>query len=189
MLYRIRATGEYLVTEWELRSRFPNVSLPATIDAAALDSLGVDPVQAAPVPALTDLEEAYELPPVLVDGAWVQAWGIKNRFNTPEEEAAYLDAQRVRVILPLDFRRRIVPATMLNITLSASQALEAGDGTLQVFLDDLSASRQVELDNPVTAEGVAFLATSGLITEAEATALLADANPTEAAAIRAAGIL
>lgn len=172
---------------WAVRSALPMTSIPE--DGSGIEALGFASYTLTERPTHTDLQDAYELPPVLVDGAWVQAWGIKNRFNTPEEEAAYLDAQRVRVILPLDFRRRLAPATMLNITVSASQALVAGDGTLQVFLDDLSSARQIELDNPVTAGGVAFLATSGLITDAEATALLDDANPIEAAAIRAAGIL
>lgn len=87
----------------------------------------------------------------------------------------------VRRLAPLAFRRRFPPATRAAITLAAAQALAAGDPTLQVFLDDLAASRFVDLDAPETRAGVAAMVAAGLLTESEAAAVLADGTPDEAA--------
>ena len=85
----------------------------------------------------------------------------------------------IRAIAPYAFRQRLPAATRRAITLAASQALEAGDATLQTWLDDLSSTRLVLLDHPDIASGVAMLRAAGLITESQATALLADGTAEE----------
>ena len=85
----------------------------------------------------------------------------------------------IRRIAPLAFRRRLGSAKRAAITLAAAAAMEGGDATLQVFLDDLAASRVVELDHPDTVAGVAAMQAAGLITATEAAALLADGAPDE----------
>lgn len=87
----------------------------------------------------------------------------------------------IRHIAPLAFRRRISAEVRAAITLAASLALEQGDATLQVFLDDLSASRFVDLDDPATEAGVAALLAATLITQEQADALLADGTVAERA--------
>lgn len=78
----------------------------------------------------------------------------------------------IRVITPRQFRLRFTQAERGAVTLAASQALEAGDATLQVFLDDLAASQEVELDHPDLAAGVQALVTAGLIDAARAAEIL-----------------
>lgn len=90
-------------------------------------------------------------------------------------------APPIRMITPLAFRRRIGPERRAAITLAASQAMQAGDATIQTWLDDLAASRVVDLDDPELLAGVAVLLGADLITAAERDALLADGQPTERA--------
>ncbi|MGG5811484.1 hypothetical protein [Falsiroseomonas sp. CW058] len=90
-------------------------------------------------------------------------------------------APPIRRIRTLAFRRRLSPASRAAITLAASQAMEGGSAELQMFLDDLAASREVDLDDPEIAAGVATLRGAGLVTPAEAAALLADGTPAETA--------
>lgn len=85
----------------------------------------------------------------------------------------------IRAIAPYAFRLRLPAATRRAITLAASHALEGGDPTLQTWLDDLHSTRAVLLDHPDIASGVAMLRAAGLITEAEAAALLADGTAEE----------
>lgn len=87
----------------------------------------------------------------------------------------------IRVIAPLAFRRRLSMERRQQITLAAAQALAATppNAALQTWLDDLVAARQIDLDNPETLAGVALLQSAGLLTEAEAAALLADGTPDE----------
>ncbi|MGX9965552.1 hypothetical protein ACVFYP_19655 [Roseomonas sp. F4] len=87
----------------------------------------------------------------------------------------------IRRIGALAFRRRLTPARRAAITLAASVAMEAGDASIQVWLDDLAASSIVELDNAETIAGIAALLAAGVITEAERDALLANGLPAEAA--------
>lgn len=88
----------------------------------------------------------------------------------------------IRRITALAFRRRLSAARRAAVTLAASVAMEGGDATIQVWLDDLGASQVVDLDDAETAAGVAALLTAGLISEAEHDALLADGAPAEAQA-------
>lgn len=78
-----------------------------------------------------------------------------------------------RVVPTLAFRRRFTLEERAAITLAASQALERGDATLQVWLDDLSASREVDLDHPDTLAGMAALVAAELISELRAAEILA----------------
>ncbi|MBU8545801.1 MULTISPECIES: hypothetical protein [Roseomonadaceae] len=87
----------------------------------------------------------------------------------------------IRRIGALAFRRRLTPARRAAITLAASLAMEGGDASIQVWLDDLAASSIVELDDAETVAGIGALLAADLITEAERDALLADGLPTEAA--------
>lgn len=87
----------------------------------------------------------------------------------------------MRRIATLAFRRRLAPAARAAITVAAHTAAAAGDATLQLALDDLSAARFVDLDDPEVAGLVATLQTAGLITTEQAAALLANGTPDEAA--------
>ncbi|MFC0407906.1 hypothetical protein [Roseomonas elaeocarpi] len=78
-----------------------------------------------------------------------------------------------RTITPREFRNRFTAEEKSAITLAASKGLEAGDATLQVFLDDLAAAGAVDLDDPDLLAGVHTLLVAGLITEARAKAVLA----------------
>lgn len=98
---------------------------------------------------------------------------------TAAEPAAPPPPPPIRAIAPFAFRQRLPAATRRAITLAASRALEDGDATLQTWLDDLSSTRLVLLDHPDIASGVAMLRAAGLITEAQATALLADGTAEE----------
>ena len=97
-------------------------------------------------------------------------------FMLPEP---VVEAPALRRIWPLSFRDRLGDKTRAALTLAASSAMEKGDPSLQVFLDDLAASRFVELDNPRVIGAVAVLVERGLLTEAEGKALLADPRPEE----------
>ena len=79
----------------------------------------------------------------------------------------------VRSVTPREFRQRFTAAERGAITLAASRALEAGDPTLQMFLDDLSASQVVELDHPDTVAGIAAVVAAGLLSAARGAAILA----------------
>ena len=91
--------------------------------------------------------------------------------------------RRIRRILPLAFRRRMTQEQRGALTLAAAAAMAASppDATLQVFIDDLSAARFVDLDDAETIGGVAAMQAAGLITAEQAAALLADGAPDEAA--------
>ena len=112
--------------------------------------------------------------PEVAEG-WLHADGAFVPPPTPEPPADV----PIRAIAPYAFRLRLPAATRRAITLAASQTLDAGDPTLQTWLDDLHSTRAVLLDHPDIASGVAMLRAAGLITEAEAAALLADGTAEE----------
>lgn len=109
------------------------------------------------------------------DGGWV----VRALPPPPAPEPAPPPPPPIRAIAPLAFRRRLGAGTRAALTLAASRALEAGDATLQTWLDDVSACRVVDLDDPELHAAVATLRAGGLITEAEAASLLADGTPEE----------
>lgn len=89
----------------------------------------------------------------------------------------------IRRITPLAFRRRMTPEQRGALTLAAAAAMAASppNPALQVFIDDLSAARFVDLDDAETIGGVAAMHAAELITAEQAAALLADGAPAEAA--------
>jgi hypothetical protein len=150
----------------------------AAIDAEGVATAFYDDSLVTEIP-----EGAFEIP----EETW-QAWlagGAAVRWDgaalVAREVPSPPPPPAIRRITPLAFRRRLVPARRAEVTLAASTALEAGDATLQTWLDDLNASRVVELDDPETVAGVAALRAAGAIAEAEAVALLADGTAAEAA--------
>lgn len=71
-----------------------------------------------------------------------------------------------------DFRMRFTIDERKSLTLAASRAMEAGDATLQVFIDDLSSVPLVELDHPEIIEGVNAIVAAGLISRQRADEIL-----------------
>ena len=80
-------------------------------------------------------------------------------FARPERR----DAKLPRTLPALAFRRRFTPKERAAITLAASRALEAGDATLQVWLDDLSSAAELDLDHPEIATALDMLLAGGLL--------------------------
>lgn len=77
-----------------------------------------------------------------------------------------------RNVSPFAFRRRFTMEERAAITLAASRALEAGDATLQVWLDDVNSAQWIELDNPELRGGLEMIAEAGLIAADRLEALL-----------------
>lgn len=78
----------------------------------------------------------------------------------------------IRVLTARQFRERFTRAERAAITLAASRALEQDDATLQVFLDDVTAAQEVELDHPDLLAGMDLLVTRDLVTAARAAEIL-----------------
>lgn len=78
-----------------------------------------------------------------------------------------------RTVPTLAFRRRFTPEERAAITLAASRKLEAGDATLQVWLDDLNSATEVRLDNPEIADALDMLVEAGLLAPDRKAVLLA----------------
>jgi hypothetical protein len=96
------------------------------------------------------------------------------RFSAPIVSAPELAP--VTIVTARTFRERFTRAERGAITVAASQALTAGDPTLQVFLDDLNAAGNiVELDHPDLLAGVALLVSLQLITPQRAEQVLSTA--------------
>lgn len=106
-------------------------------------------------------------------------WTLDDR-GTLAAPAPAAEEPRPRRIWPLSFRDRLGDEKRAALTLAASQAMEGGDPMLQVFLDDLAASRFVDLDNPRVIGAVALLVERGLLSAEESVSLLADPSPEEA---------
>lgn len=90
----------------EVRADFPEVSLPPALTDEMLARIGVLPVEQTTPGHNPITQSATELPPVLVDGKWVQQWEIAELFSTQAEKDAAIaadieakdlaDAQKVR---------------------------------------------------------------------------------------------
>lgn len=87
----------------------------------------------------------------------------------------------VRVIRSLAFRERLSPEKRAALSVAAMQAAAQGDGTLLTFLLDQASALETDLDDPKVSGGVGVLQAAGLITQAEADAMLADGSVAEAA--------
>ena len=90
--YRNRSTGE-VKTQGEIRRSMPNTSLPRVWTAAICDSLGIDPVLAAPAPAASGEYKSVSRNGVVQDanGNWVEAYVERDMF------ADYVDEDNVTV--------------------------------------------------------------------------------------------
>jgi hypothetical protein len=84
--YRNRKNGQ-IMSEWELRSAFPLVALPAVLDYLTLDSYGFDSVLQAPAPAI-DIDKVALRDGARMDdrGNWVYAWRVE--YLPPDVVAA-----------------------------------------------------------------------------------------------------
>ena len=80
--YRIRSTGE-VKTQGQIRSMHPNVSLPKVWNANVNETLGIDPVLAAPQPAPSGDYKVVVRNGVEQDanGNWVYAWIENDMFQ------------------------------------------------------------------------------------------------------------
>ena len=90
--YRNRSTGE-VNTQGEIRRSMPNTSLPRVWTAAICDSLGIDPVLAAPAPEASGEYKVVSRNGVTQDanGNWVEAYVERDMF------ADYVDEDGVTV--------------------------------------------------------------------------------------------
>ena len=139
----------------EVRADFPEVSLPPALTDEMLVSIGVLPVEQT-VPTYNPItQSATELPPVLVDGNWVQQWEIVELFSTQAEKdaaiAADIEAKRKASVPASVTRRQAKQALLLNGLLANVQpAIDAiPDATqramTQIEWDD---SQVFERDRP-----------------------------------------
>jgi hypothetical protein len=90
--YRNRTTGA-VNTQGEIRRSMPNTSLPRVWTADICDSLGIDPVLAAPAPAASGEYKVVSRNGVTQDanGNWVEAYVERDMF------ADYVDEEGVTV--------------------------------------------------------------------------------------------
>lgn len=88
---------------------------------------------------------------------------------------------RTRIIRSLAFRDRLSKEKQEAISVAAMQMATGGDGSLLTYLLNQAAGSVTNLDDPRVQEGVAKLLTAGLISAAEAEAMLADGSAGEAA--------
>lgn len=105
--YRIRASGE-IVSEAQFRARFPNVSFPAVLPAAAAAAFDADPVRPSARPATSAYQSAERNGVAQVDGQWVWAWTVRDW--SAEEIAAYEKAKVPRSVT----RRQALQALLLD---------------------------------------------------------------------------
>ena len=90
--YRNRTTGA-VNTQGEIRRSMPNTSLPRVWTSSICDSLGIDPVLAAPAPAASGEYKVVSRNGVVQDahGNWVEAYVERDMF------ADYVDEDGVTV--------------------------------------------------------------------------------------------
>jgi hypothetical protein len=70
------AVAEYPFDATRVRSRFPDVSFPATFSDDVLASVGVVNVQQIDQPAVKETQALREDAPKLVKGVWTQQWAV-----------------------------------------------------------------------------------------------------------------
>ena len=80
----------------------------------------------------------------------------------------------IRRIRTLAFRRRFARPALEALTQAAM-----ANAALRTYLDDLASAQYVDLDDPETAAGIASYRQAGLITQQQATALLANGTSDE----------
>ena len=99
------------------------------------------------------------MPQLLIDGVLVEI---------SDEALAEMSPPPVAVPEPIEipalaFRRRFTAEERAAFTLAASRALEAGDPTLQVALDDMNAAQAIDLLDPLVAGMLQQLVQLGLL--------------------------
>jgi hypothetical protein len=83
-------TKQVFTTHSEIRTEFPNVSLPSVMTDASIASVGVLPVTPTTPPAFDRLtQKVVEAQPVLIAGEWIQQWGVI-ALTTEEQQSAAL---------------------------------------------------------------------------------------------------
>jgi hypothetical protein len=96
---------------------------------------------------------------IVADEAFVEAAfpGRWRAVDAPAEEPA---APARRVVTRLAFRNRFTPAEKTAIYAAAASA----EGlAIRIFLDDLQAAEEIDLDDSALAEGLALMEAAGLI--------------------------
>ena len=80
--YRVRSTGD-VKSQGQLRQEHSNVSLPKVWGANVHESLGIDPVLAAPAPTPSGAYKSVVRNGVVQDsnGNWVHAWTERDMFS------------------------------------------------------------------------------------------------------------
>lgn len=113
-----------------------------------------------------DLRDAGVLRPCSADVAVGWRWNGAG-FDQPTP------SRSPRSLPPLEFRRRFTTAERNAITLAASRGLEAGDATLQVWLDDLNSAGDLNLDSTELHAALTLLVSMGLLSPVRRDELLA----------------
>jgi hypothetical protein len=118
-----------------------------------------------------------------VHAAWI-ADTLRQRWDgtalVPCEPPAAPPAPPVRIVRSLAFRLRLPEARRQAVTAAAFAAAASGAPAALTFLLDQASSVTTDLDDPRVEAGVEALRLAGVITAAEAAALLADGTPEEA---------
>jgi len=95
--YRNRTSGA-VNTQGEIRRSMPNTSLPRVWTASICDSLGIDPVLAAPAPAASGEYKVVSRNGVTQDanGNWVEAYVERDMFSdyTDEDGTVHTKAEQ-----------------------------------------------------------------------------------------------
>lgn len=94
-MYIDTATGQYPLSEADIRSLFPNTLFPFPF----VPPEGFAIVEDTPYPAWNPvIERIEEDAPEFSDGVWRKTWRIVKLFATPEEEAAALAAHEATAL-------------------------------------------------------------------------------------------
>jgi|TARA_Y100000289_G_C3882340_1_gene129405 hypothetical protein len=87
------AVTKYPVGLGDLRTKFPNISFPKSLEGEDLTSLGVVSVSAVEKPAFnSSTQQVEEGTPALIDGTWQQTWNVidftEHELRTNDENSA-----------------------------------------------------------------------------------------------------
>lgn len=135
MDYINTTTNDYPITLADLRAAYPMTLFPSDFADAFEDYAPVQPTAAPQHDAAT--HKAVELPPVLMEGQWHQAWDVVSL--TPEE----IDAAR-RAMVPQSCTRRQGRLALLQAGLLA--AVETAIAAITDPVQRMSAQIEYEAD-------------------------------------------
>ena len=138
--YRVRSTGD-IKSQGQLRREHSNVSLPKVWGANVHETLGIDPVLAAPAPAPSGAYKFVVRNGVVQDanGNWVHAWVERDMFT--EEYTKHVDADGNEVdSMGHDDYARTVTVTVADQQAEYQATLDAAAGaTVRAERDRLLA--------------------------------------------------